>query len=254
MAENDAGAQSLATGLPENSKAAEGGNQVQSSSDWKNGFDSDLKTRVERFKEPADLAKSYIELEKFTSKSVQDMTPEEKAKLYKRLGRPEKQDEYELSTMALPKGLDRGENGDKAFREMALANNLTKEQAKSIHEWATKQAVDGYVGMQQSRAKQAEEASSTLRKEWGLDFEPNLRGVNSLIQNYGDADLVQLMNSGPGNAPAMLRFLKRIRDTMTDDTLESGRVPPPKTESGGKPGYVVDFASKSPELVSTRTR
>jgi len=230
---------------PEGENSGEGSEQNQSmatgsaaSADWVPGLPDELQkvAKAKGWKAPADAVKSYSELERFASKAVQDMTPEERERFYKRLGRPESPDGYELSTIILPKGFDKDPGADKAFKEMAHGFGLTKAQAKGIHEWAMKTGADTILSARQIMTKQKDEAITALRKEWGGDFDANLSGVQKLIRNFGDDSLVQFLNNGPGNDPAMLRFLNRVRGTMRQDTLEDGRVPAresPKVEPGG---------------------
>ena len=245
MAENDQSA-SLAAG-DGNGQGAQSDNHG-GSSDWVNGLDDGLKgvVKAKGWKQPGDAIKSYSELEKFASKSVQDMTPGEKDKFFKRLGLPESSEEYELSSVVMPEGFTRDADADKAFKELAHKLKLTKAQAKELHEYASKTGAGAVISARQSIAKKREEAESKLRGEWGADFDGNLRGAQEVIRKFGDDATVQYMNEGPGNEPRMLRFLLKIKKAMADDTLESGRVPSDFDRSGGA-GMVVDF-SKSPEL------
>jgi len=180
------------------------------------------------WKSPSDVLKSYVELEKYSTKSVRDMTDEERARFNKRLGRPESADEYELAAVMLPKGVERPPDADKAFKEIALKHGLTKDQARGIHEWAAKSSVEALVESRRVGAKAREEAESTLRKEWGTDYDAEVRGVQTLIKQFGDDTVVSYMNKGPGNDPAMLRFLRNIKKSMSDETFVDGGVPDSK--------------------------
>jgi hypothetical protein len=239
MADTDATEGTLAAPTKDNSEAAPKQNQSQPASsaaaaDWVTDDVREV-VKAKGWKSPSDAIKSYVELEKYSSKSVQDMTPEEREKFYKRIGRPDSSDAYELSGVLLPKGVEQTPDSDKAYREVCHLHGLTKEQAKGIHEWASKASVDAIIAMNQAFTKKKKEAEESLRKEWGTDYEGNLKSVQLLIKNFGDNDIVKFLNTGPGNEPAMLRFLHRLKGTMTEDTLVEGKLAPrePTTEPGG---------------------
>jgi len=248
MGQNDQQDKSLVAG-DGNDKGSSAENH-QSSSDWLNDLDADLKPRLEKFRTPKDLAKSYVELEKYSSKAVQDMTPAEKDKFFKRLGLPESSEDYELSSVVMPKELPSSKEADAAFKELALKLKLTKAQAKELHEYASKNGANAFIAAKQANAKKKEEAETSLRGEWGTDFDGNLRGAQEVVRKFGDDDIVQYMNEGPGNEPRMLKFLLKIKKAISDDTLEQGRVPLFDRKAANQ-GFVFD-PSKSPELANGR--
>ena len=214
-----------------------GSNGSATTGDWVTGLPDEFRetVKVKNWKSPADVLKSYVQLEKFASKSVQDMTPEERERFNKRLGVPEKPDEYELSTVMMPKGAPkRTAEEDKAYKELVHGLSLSKDQAKGIHEALLKSAVNTLIEHNRVLGKARAEAASTLRKEWGADYDGNLRGVQNLINQFGGDSVVAYMNTGPGNEPAMLRFLHSVKDTMKEDTLVDGTAPAREAEV--KPG------------------
>jgi len=255
MPEADLVAGAIATGAsPENGDGGTKENQsegkvTESASDWRNEVAVDLRPKLERFKTPADLAKSYIELERMSSKAVQDMSAEERDRLYKRLGRPEKPGDYELANLALPTGIPRDPKADEELKAFAHEQGFTKAQLKALHEWSMKRAIDGIVASRQAEQKQVDEFDDALRKEWGASKDENEAKVNSLIQKFGGDVAVKFFNGGPGKNPVMKKFLFDIAKTMSDETFIGGSVAPMNRVAGGD-NMVVDF-SKSPELLGT---
>ena len=258
MADADAVATSLVTGgKPDNSKPATQQNQSDGNGnaavgDWVTDDVREV-VKAKGWKSPADAIKSYVELEKFNSKSVQDMSPEEREKFFKtKLGRPESPDAYELSNVILPKELPRSETADKELKEVVwkMQSLPLKDQAKYLHEWAMKRAADGYIAHRTAQTKASEDAEAELRKEWTIDYDANLRKVESLVKNLGGDAMVQYMNSEAGKSPALRKFLAGIAKKFSSDTLETGR---PVTSGQPRGGMVVDF-SKSPELSTNRRR
>jgi len=247
MAETDLIAAAV-TGAADNHEGDTKDNQ-QGASDWTKDFDEGLRKRVEKFKTPADIAKGYVELETYSSKSLQDMTDSEKEKFFKRLGLPESPEGYELSGVVLPEGIPQNPDADKAFKDLAKSLRLTKDQAKGGHEWLMKRASDAIIAQRQAVRKQGDDAESTLRTSWGVSFDANSQAVEKVIRLGGDK-FVQSMNNGPGKDPVIREGLYAISKLMADETLVSGRVPERKKEEKAIPdGFVFD-PSLSPELAT----
>lgn len=259
MAEADAVATAMVTGAsPDNPDAATQHNQAGANGsvtggDWGTVPD-ELKKVVEGkgWKAPSDAVKSYVELEKFASKSVQDMSPEEREKFAKtRLGRPEKPDELPLSNVTLPEGFPKPDKASEdELRKVvwSMQSLPLKEQAKYLHEWATKKAVEAFISMRSADGKRREESETKLRQTWALDYEGNNTKVDKLLALGGD-ELVQWANNGPGKDPVVRMGLLKIAKLFSDETLVTGAVPPATQGDAG--GFVVDF-SKSPELVGDK--
>lgn len=242
MAEQDVVAD-IVTGSADNHKEPTDDNP-QGASDWAKGFDEGLQKKVEKFKSPKDLATGYAELEAYSSKSFQDMTPDQQEKYLKRLGLPEKPEEYELSAIVLPEGRTRPDTAKAEFRNIMKTLKLTKDQGKGLDEWMMKRAADTIVAQRAAFKKQAEEQESALRTSWAAAFDSNTANVEKLI-SFGGDEFVKRMNEGPGKDPTIRKGLYAISKLIADETFVAGRVERAKT--GQTDGLVFD-ASKSPEL------
>jgi hypothetical protein len=257
MPETDAVATALVTETSGNDDAATQQNQANGKSatdagaNWANGLADDIKKQMARFKSVDALAKSYVELERYSSKPVQDMTPEEREKFAKRLGRPETPDALELSGYVLPEGIQRSKDADKELQKVIWEMQALppKEQAKHIHEWAMKKAGDGYLAMKQAGAKALEESENVLRKEWGADYDANKATVERVARLAGD-EFTQWLNSSPGKSAVVRKALFALGKTMRDDTFVDGK-PVPRENPNSRSGMVVDF-SKVPGLRGSR--
>jgi hypothetical protein len=254
MPETDAVASALVTGGDsDNPSAATQHNQANGKATDANGAwgtddDGLLKViKAKGWKAPADAVKSYADLEKYASKPVQDMTPEERDKFAKRLGRPETPDALELSGYVLPDGLQRSKDADGELRKVIWEMQALppKEQAKHIHEWAMKKAGDGYRAMKQSETKALEEAENTLRKDWGTDYDAN-KGTIERVARLGGDEFIQWLNSTPGKNPVVRKALLAFGKLTRDDVLVDGR-PVPRENPNLRKGMVVDF-TKVPDL------
>jgi len=236
MAETDV-ATGLVAGKTDNDKKDDQHNQDGS---WVDGFDDGLRKRVEKFKTPADLAKAYVEIETDRSRIIETQ----------RVGLPDSPEGYELSTMALPEGLDRSKEADAEFKAFVHSLKLTKDQAKGLHEWAMKRAAGGVIAQREAMHKQAEQDESSLRTVWGQSFDGNQAAVEKVIKFGGDK-FVERMNAGPSKDPIIRAGLYAISKLFADETLVSGRVEPREKKPEDRPGFVFP-TSKSPELSSGR--
>lgn len=219
------------------------------------GFDEKARGRLSRFKSEKDLAKSYLEADSRLGRSViipgQDATPDERAAFWKRLGRPEKQDEYELDEVYLPDGVTKI-GGEESFRRVAIEAGLTKDQARVLHKFAAQTAIDGLTSLKQQAEMKRKEAAQVLRKEYGEEYDRNLALLKKVRTRFGNDAFDRFLNTtGAGNDPDMIRFLVAIGKQMAEDTLEQGRVPGREAEER-EPG-VLEYQNR-PELRRTEVR
>lgn len=239
MAESDQGGASLAAEASGNGGASASGNQDQAKSQGSDlvlklgDFKEEERGKLGRFKTGNDLAKSYLALETKLGATVtvpgKDATDEEKGAFYKRLGRPESKDGYALDTLFLSDGVTKDAETENKIREMAFDLGLNPENAKRLHKTFIDLANRGAAMVGEAKEK----ARDALRKEWGGDYDKNIAGVGTVIRKFGDTQIVQYMNAGPGNEPVMLRFLAKIAKSMSPDTLETGGVLKVATVSDG---------------------
>ncbi len=158
--------------------------------DWRNQFageDEKALKRMGRFKAPADVAKSYMELEKKLSSGQykrglpKDATEEDVAAWRKENGVPEKFDEYYNHLRELKIGDEDKPLFDDFFENVIHKHNLPPDAAKDVADW--------YYSLQQARQDeqheldntQRKEAEDALREEWGPDFRSNINVVNNLL-------------------------------------------------------------------------
>jgi hypothetical protein len=247
MAEGDQGGTSLATeasqGAAGNGAATDSGNQTQTETqapEWVTkleGLDDKERGRLSRFKSEKELAKSYLNAESKLGASVvipgKDASKTELDAFYKRLGRPESKGEYELEAVFLPDGITKDDKTDEAFRTMAHELGLTKDQAKKLHKYAAQQGLDAYASLRKQVDAKKEETRAALRKEWGADHDRNLAQIGTLLRKFGSDEVIQYMNSGPGNDPPMLRLLAKLAGSMSADRLETGTRLNPQGEADG---------------------
>lgn len=267
MAENDSGDTSLAAGgNADNSQAADQGNQTQTATTGSgatgsaeglkfDGLPETERAKLARFKSHNDLGKSYLELERRLGASVvlpgKDAKPEEVEAFYKRLGRPDSKDGYELDSAFLPDGVTKVDLGEEKFKAQAFELGLTKDQAKRLHKWAVDASLEQAKQIRAQMEVKKRDASEALRRRYGLDYDKKLALVGLVNQRFGGDSWIQYLNQGPGNDPQLLEVLIKIGEAISEETLVQGR--PPGAEAGKREPGVLSYP-KRPEITQKRFR
>jgi hypothetical protein len=179
---------------------------------------------LEKFKGPAELARSYVEIEKYRGRSVAipgpDATPAEKDAFLARLGRPETPDKYTLPIAETP---DLDQNLVNDIKSMAHKLGLTQEQLAGLTSWYGSTPLGNPALASEAMQTKAVEV---LRNEWGGAFDYNLKvanaGVGYAERMSGAAGLRDLLDgSGMGNHPTVVKLFQWIGKA----NAESGGIP-----------------------------
>jgi len=260
MAENDSGDTSLAAGGADNSQDAVQGNQTRAATTEEglkfDGLSEEQRTKLARFKTHNDLGKSYLELERKIGASVvlpgKDAKQEDWDAFYKRLGRPDSPDGYELESVITEEGVKLNDVGDVEFKKQAHELGLSKNQAETLHKWWVNAIIGQTEKLKAVVREKKREASEALRKEYGLDYDKKLALVGLVNRRFGGDGWLPYLNKGPGNDPDMLRFLIRIGEAISEETLVQGRPGSGATIEQREPG-IFSYPNR-PEITHNRFR
>jgi hypothetical protein len=198
----DAG-QTAATGgagNPASGGAAEAGGAV----DWRAQFipegapDADkLKSTLGKFKEPVELAKSYVALQaKLSQGGVkvpgEKATPDEISAYRKAVGVPEAVDGYKLTR---PQGIAEAKEAESAFLAQAHAAGLSQKQVDAVlgYYWnAQAQGAEAQKLAQQEQQRVADETRAAtgraLEDMWGYAKDNNLGRINAFLSPHMAGD------------------------------------------------------------------
>lgn len=142
------------------------------------------------FKTPAELLKSYRELEKgFSSRVALPKDGDKKAldKLYSRLGMPEDSSGFEISFAKEDEAI--GE----AFKQACLLNNILPQSAKGIYDWFVKNRSEMMIQRDEEWAENSAREMEDMKREWGAKADRNIalmkRGVRLFTENDDGAVL-----------------------------------------------------------------
>lgn len=180
---------------------------------------------IQKFENAEALGKSYVELEKkIGAKGVllpgKDAKPEEVAKFYNALGRPEKADGYAFTDIdGLDDRLKPSAEDKKAFMEAAHAAGLSQAQAERVRKW--------YYETQQARLKTFDDeatnefnaAKTKLNQEWGAKYKENEALANRVLNQFLDKDSASRLTEKMGNDPGLIKLLANVGSKLSEDTL-----------------------------------
>ena len=212
----------------------------------------------DQFSSVTDLGKSYLELQEKAKGAEgavkipgEKSTDQEKAEFFKKIGRPDSPDEYELKDPELPEGLEINKEFKKGYQNTVHMLNLTKDQAEKLYDWyhiILLDTLDELTKLSEEELKTAEEG---IRKEYGKNYNANVKLAHEAILQFGGDDLFDLFEKVKvggrklGSLPGMVRTFVNIGKKMGEHTFVKGEKEgePTGIEATGQLDY-----DKSPEL------
>lgn len=221
---------------PASTPGADGG-----SSSWDAALDPAGRQLVQTkgWKTPADALKSYAELERLVGANKvalpgKDAKPEDWAKFYNSLGRPETPDKYDLSGFKPPEGLPW--NGQAQTAMVGELHKLGLSQTQVQGALTAYAAVQGanWQAREAAAAKAPEQTTAALRQEWGAGYDTQMEHANRAVKaGFGqDLDAVKQIRLADGtyllDNPAMAKALARLGAALSED----GGLPGARGSSG----------------------
>ena len=187
--------------------------------DWLGGADADSRAYAQKkgWQTPADLLLSYRNLEKLTGndklfkpKGKDDV--EGYNQLYNALGRPEKPEGYKLP---VPDG--QSDAFAKSAAPVLHKLGITQDQAAGLAEWWNGQAKGVVDADTKAKAEQVELDVTSLRTEWGGQFDANVESGRRAARAFGlDAEAIGKIESGLGTA-ATYKLMAKIGLALGED-------------------------------------
>jgi hypothetical protein len=178
-----------------------------------------------------DLAKGYVSAQKLIgAKRIaipgENAQPAEWEAFYNQIGRPETSDKYEMpdaKTLKIDESLKIDEAKFKGFQKKMHELGLTSKQARGIMETYMTSMNEGVVGARGAQEKVANEAITTLKGEWGDNFQANVDVANSVLKKFGDESLLKyLEGTGMGNNVQLVKLLHKVGSAVLEDKDRGG--------------------------------
>ena len=219
---------------------------------WKEAIPEDLRNdpNISKFTELEALAKSYVNATRMIGQDKvavpnNNSTDDQWNEVYDKLGRPESPDKYQLDAKSDVVPLD--ESAVKSFAENAHKLGLNNKQAQGILEYY-KNSMEGsaqqnLVDMETAQAN----AEQELRKEWGGNYEANIKKAGAVAKANMDANILDMqLKDGTrlGDHPAIIKGFANIANLMSEDKLVS-------TESEGV-SQGIDYDAEISKIVNDR--
>lgn len=172
---------------------------------------------------PLSVAKSYVELEKKMGDpdSIiripgEKATPEERDAFFVKLGRPGKQEEYEIPGDD-PKNETAKKINDR-FRAVAFRHGVSKAALKDLG--AEMQTIAGELQTRDGILA-VPNAEALLQGEWKSDYPLNLRKAELAARTLGGDEFLALINkSGLGANPVALKALVKATTYLPAETMK----------------------------------
>lgn len=187
--------------------------------DWRSGLPAELQedASLKKFTSVHALAGAYINAQKLIGGDKipvpnKHTTEADWKEIYKKLGVPEKVDEYQIK---FKDGVPVDEEFSKQFVSQAHTLGILPKQAQALADWFSDSIVQGDQKSQQKANEHFEQQKAVLTKEWGNSFELQINRANKVAKELGGAEFVDyLNNTGMGANATVMKFLAKIGENM----------------------------------------
>jgi hypothetical protein len=147
----------------------------------------------------------------------EDITEDDRNRIYKRLGRPDTHEAYDLNGI-VPETYNQGIVED--FKKKAHENGMTNEAARKMAEWYKEIELKQQEAYRVSREAQADQNILELKKEFGVRFDDEVKNARKALDAYTDKAFKQYMDdTGLGNHPALVKAFAKIGRELSEDRL-----------------------------------
>lgn len=197
---------------------------VDTTSKWYQKLDSEFQVNptVQKYKNENEFVKAHLELVKTlgNEKIALPKDANDKAAydaIFEKLGAPKDETGYEFTKHELPKEL--GEQNLDGFKKFAKELNLTKTQAAKLYDWHVGNVKEQYEQIQKSQEEQVINATNELRREFGINFDNNLKAANAAATKLFGAEGVERLKNVVGNDVAFLKGMYEVSKMMGEDAI-----------------------------------
>ena len=219
---------------------------------WKDTISEEFRSdpNIAKFTEIDALAKSYINATRMIGQDKvavpnENSTDDQWNEVYDKLGRPESPDKYQLDIKSEAVPLDEG--AIKSFAENAHKLGLNNKQAQGILEYY-KNSMEGSLQQNQVDMETAQaQAEQELRKEWGGNYESNIKKAGAVAKANMDANILDMqLKDGTrlGDHPSIIKGFANIANLLSEDKLVS-------TESESV-SQGIDYSAEISKIVNDR--
>lgn len=199
------------------------------SKSWLESLPEDIRQdpSLQLFKEPAALAKSWVNAQKMigADKVVipgEKATEEEWNAFHQKLGRPASADKYEFK---LPEGIKLDESLAKSVKEVAFKAGLNPKQLQALVEWDANNKIEAAKGQGADKDAEMRSALDAYQTKLGGEdkFNATIDKARVAVKTLADPEMVEfLRNTGMGSHPAVIAHFAKMADMMAEDKVRDG--------------------------------
>lgn len=204
-------------------------NNDEQNTQWYDGLNLDEESvstiQNKGWQDANSIIKSYRELEKFSGQDKNDFIKVPKnedgtfdySEVYTRLGRPEKEEDYEIGDSDLAV----------QARKVLLENNISKSQAQAlrtfIDEYAEKSSAEAEAARTEEINAKNEKALSELKTKWGADYDKNIELAKTVVKEFSlTNEQLDTLGDIMGSDKVAEMFLRMAKTTDADNKPLSG--------------------------------
>lgn len=203
--------------------------------DWRTGLDPEIKDHpcLKDFKNEKEVVKSYVNVQRLIGVDKlpmppADAKPEAREKflndVYDRLGRPKESKDYKLGDVKLPEGVNLkvDPKGVDVLKAEAHKLGLLPHQLDGLYKWYMTDTANKVKAYNENIVKERQDSEAALRSEFGAAYDAKVAKAQELLNKFGGNDYKQLLDSGFGNNPAVIRFMSKMAEAISEDVFEKG--------------------------------
>lgn len=175
-----------------------------------------------KYKNMEEAQKGFKELEKEMGSRVkipgEDATPDDWAKFYAKLGRPDTPDAYEIP---VPEDKPAEAAFFKGMAAKAHELGFTKAQMQGIMEWGNAIGADYNAAREAEWAEYHKQSEKMMMSKWGTDYKDNVfLAATTGVKLLGDENFKRLMNSnGLGSHPEVIEMFYRLGTQVSEGSI-----------------------------------
>lgn len=200
--------------------------------DWRTNVPEEIRGHksLEHITDVGALAKSYVNAQSMIGADKlaipgKHATDEDWGEVYRRLGRPDSPDGYELDN-EMPEGIEQSDDMLNWFKSAAHEAGLTPSQAQKLL-GGYNQFLGTQVGADEAQIQQMRETTEVeLKKEYGAAYADRITNGNAAMQEFGSAELSEiqladgrLLGDHPGIIKMMVNVSEFINSKIGEDVL-----------------------------------
>jgi len=201
-------------------------------SDWRTSVPEEIRGHksLEHITDVGALAKSYVNAQSMIGADKlaipgKHATDEDWGEVYRRLGRPDSPDGYELDN-EMPEGIEQSDDMLNWFKSAAHEAGLTPSQAQKLL-GGYNQFLGTQLGADEGQIQQMRETTEIeLKKEYGAAYADRITNGNAAMQEFGSAELSEiqladgrLLGDHPGIIKMMVNVSEFINSKIGEDVL-----------------------------------